>query len=63
MLKLDANGNKIWEKTFGGSANDDGKAIIQESSGNYIIAGRTTSYEAGNINVWILKLDVNGNKI
>jgi len=63
VLKLDANGNRLWDKTFGGSANDDGRAIIQESSGNYIIAGRTSSYGAGNIDVWILKLDVNGNKI
>ncbi len=60
ILKLDSNGNVQWQKTYGGS-NFDGAAIQQTSDGGYIMAGRTASFGAGSDDVWVLKLDTNGN--
>ncbi|ACI20028.1 hypothetical protein [Dictyoglomus thermophilum] len=61
IIKLDKDGNKMWEKTFGGSDNDLACSIQQTSDGGYIVAGGTTSFGAGGIDVYIIKLDSNGN--
>ena len=63
IIKLDANGNKVWEKTYGGS-NDDGATSIQQTKdGGYIVAGVTESFGAGGVDVYIIKLDANGSKV
>jgi predicted secreted protein len=62
VIKIDKNGNKIWDKTFGGSKYDEADAIIKADNG-YIIAGYTESFGAGNYDTWVIKIDKNGNKI
>jgi hypothetical protein len=61
VVKLDANGNLQWTKTIGGSASEIGFSLIQTSDGGYAIAGFTTSFGAGEANVYVVKLDANGN--
>ena len=60
VLKLDANGNIQWQKTYGGNGVDVARSIQQTSDGGFIVAGETSSF-ATNTDVWILKLDANGN--
>lgn len=43
VMKLDSNGNKIWQQLIGGSSNDVAHSIRQTSDGGYIIAGDTFS--------------------
>lgn len=43
VVKLDANGEKVWTKTIGGSQNDYGYSIIASNDGNYVIAGYSAS--------------------
>ena len=43
IIKLDSVGNKIWDKTYGGSNNDGATSIQQTSDGGYIVAGYTLS--------------------
>jgi DNA replication initiation complex subunit (GINS family) len=61
VVKLDANGNLQWTKTIGGPASDDGGPLIQTSDGGYAIAGETKSFGAGDWDVYVVKLDANGN--
>jgi hypothetical protein len=61
IVKLDKRGNLVWDKTFGGSENDEAHSIIQTGDGGYVVAGWTKSKGAGNSDVWIIKLDENGN--
>jgi len=61
VVKLDANGNLQWTKTIGGENNDWGNSLIQTSDGGYVIAGYTTSFGAGEADVYVVKLDANGN--
>ena len=62
VLKLDANGTIVWEKTYGGSEDEDALQI-RESANGYIVAGWTESFGAGFNNypdIWVLNLDING---
>jgi len=63
VIKLDKNGNKIWDKTFGGKLYDDAYSIVQTKDGGYVVAGKTYSFGHGKSDVWVIKLDKNGNKI
>jgi len=44
LIKTDANGNKEWDKTFGGINDDWGKWVCQTQDGGYLIVGATYSY-------------------
>ena len=63
VLKLDANGNVIWQKTYGGSSFDEVSSIQETSDNGFIVAGSTDSYGAGSDDYWVLKLDANGNVV
>ena len=60
VLKLNSDGSLAWQKTFGGSDWDYAYSIQQTTDGGYIIAGQTNSFGAGGSDVYILKLDSNG---
>jgi hypothetical protein len=61
VVKLDANGNLQWTKTIGGKKEDVSVSLIQTSDGGYAIAGATTSFGAGYADVYVIKLDADGN--
>jgi len=61
VVKLDANGNLQWTKTIGGPGNEIGFSLIQTSDGGYVLAGTTESFGVGGSDVYIVKLDANGN--
>jgi len=61
LVKLDANGNLQWTKTIGGKYFEDGHSLIQTSDSGYAIAGYTSSFGAGSVDVYVVKLDANGN--
>ncbi len=61
VLKFDKNGERIWEKTFGGSSLDTGEAVLQTKDKGYIVVGNTESKGAGLSDIWVLKLDKDGN--
>jgi len=60
VVKLDANGNLQWIKTIGGPEHDRGLSLIQTSDGGYAIAGSTQSFGAGEWDIYVVKLDENG---
>ena len=56
-VKTDANGNESWSQTFGGSSNDRGQSVQQTTDGGCIIVGGTSSYGAGNTDVYLIRLE------
>lgn len=56
LIRTDNNGDTIWTRVFGGTDSDGGWQVQQLFDGNYIIAGYTASFGAGNYDVWLLKV-------
>ncbi len=63
VIKLDSQGNMVWDRTYGGSGLDCASSLIQTTDGGYAVAGFTSSKGAGKYDVWIIKLDDQGNLI
>jgi uncharacterized delta-60 repeat protein len=61
VIKLDSSGNLSWAKTIGGTDYDSGRFIQQTSDGGYVITGKTSSFGAGNFDVFVIKLNSSGN--
>ncbi len=61
LIKTGINGDPSWTKTFGGTEHDCdcGRSVQQTTDGGYIIAGETSSSEAG-LDVWLIKTGING---
>jgi hypothetical protein len=70
IIAIDKNGNKLWDKSYGGAAADILVNIIVTTEG-YVLAGTSSSGAGGdksadskgNSDYWIIKIDKNGNKI
>ncbi len=62
VIKTDGEGNGEWYRTFGGEENDRAYSVQQTADGGYIIAGDTESFGAGNSDVYLVKIDEEGDE-
>lgn len=66
-VRLDKEGNLIWEKSYGGSEIDIAYAATATIDGGYLLAGDTRSNDQdvsnliGSADVWLVKIDDQGN--
>jgi len=63
IIKIDAQGDSVWSKAYGGSDTDLGYSIAQTSDSGYIVVGRTISFGAGSWDVYLIKTDKNGDTL
>jgi len=67
VIKIDGDGNLLWEKNFGGSNAEFFNDVKVTDNGNLICVGGTESNDGnlsinkGEVDSWILKLDESGN--
>ncbi len=71
IVKIDANGNKLWDKTLGGIGSESPRSAISTADGGYLLGGPSNSSASGDksedskgeTDYWIVKIDANGNKL
>ena len=78
VVRIDALGNKLWDKRFGGSAGEGLGSLLQTNDGGFILCGGTGSNAGGDVtqptrdtsttgfnygDIWIVKIDSLGNKL
>ncbi|MCD6366423.1 MAG: T9SS type A sorting domain-containing protein [Bacteroidales bacterium] len=69
ILRLDATGDTLWTKCYGGSGTDWVDAIRQTTDSGFVVAGGSTSTNGdvsgnyGSYDYWILRLDAAGDTL
>jgi hypothetical protein len=71
VMRLDEQGNKLWDRSFGGSGHDFLNSLQQTSDGGFILGGYSSSGADGNKSspnfgledFWVVRLDAGGNKV
>jgi len=63
LIKTNSEGDLVWEKTFGGSGEDQAHAVQQTTDGGFIVAGDTSSYGSGGEDAWLIKTNSEGDLV
>ncbi|HET6245913.1 MAG: caspase family protein [Bacteroidetes bacterium] len=63
VVKVNATGNKIWEKTFGKEQDDVIYSAVLSPEGNYIMCGSTFNKQTEYYSWWVFAIDKNGTKL
>lgn len=61
LVKLDSDGNTLWEQHYGGYGLQAAYAVDTTADGGFILSGFTTSHGAGERDAYIIKTDGEGN--
>lgn len=61
LIKIDGDGNQIWEKRYGGSGDDRIEAAYETPDGGIIMVGNTVSPPSTTVDVFLIKADAGGN--
>lgn len=63
VLKINIDGDQIWERTYGGSGIERANAVVKTSDNGYLVVGGSNSTDGmisrnyGNSDVWVLKIN------
>lgn len=65
LLRTDLNGNKLWDRSYGGALYDDAWQIERTPNGGFMLAGGSYSYRTGtrHDDAWLVKTDDSGRQI
>jgi hypothetical protein len=64
LIKIDADGDTLWTRTYGGTASDYGYSVEQTlPDSGYVIVGNTYSFGAGNSDLYLVKTDQAGDTL
>ena len=67
LIKIDTDGNLLWQKTYGGSGFDVARDISTTQDNGFLISGSSRSSDGdvtknnGQNDAWVLKIDANAN--
>jgi len=68
VVKLDSVGNQLWDRTLGGTGDEQPEAIVELPNGTILVGGLSFSLNGGNrtalsrglADYWVVNLDVDG---
>ncbi|MFX1539796.1 MAG: hypothetical protein ACFFBX_03350, partial [Promethearchaeota archaeon] len=61
LIRTDANGNYLWDQTFGGMYSDYGWALVQCSDDGFALVGVTSGFGAGSYDALLIRTNAAGN--
>ena len=71
LVKINSNGTQLWDKSFGGSQDDELYSVGITAGGDYFVAGHSSSGQSGDksqpsrgsSDYWMLKVSKTGQKL
>src|SRR5206468_9753116 len=75
VIRLDSQGDELWERTFGGNGMEYSDDVIQTLDGGFVVAGSSSSGPDGNktapllapasmgTDLWLVRLDAAGQMV
>jgi hypothetical protein len=63
LVKADSIGDSLWARTYGGRGSDGAYSVRQASDSGYILTGWTSSFGAGNTDVYLIKTNASGDTL
>lgn len=71
IVRTDSIGNKLWDKSYGGSSSEVMFSMCLTSDGGFLLAGHSGSGAGGDktepgrggLDYWVVRLDADGNKL
>ncbi|WP_263601481.1 T9SS type A sorting domain-containing protein [Chryseobacterium sp. PET-29] len=65
LIRINENGDEIWQKTLGSRRDEEAKAVIQATDLGFFVSGtvETTGAGFGSKDIWIIKLDKSGKEL
>ena len=63
LLKIDTAGNYLWSQSYGGAESEAGKRVLYNADLGFYIAGFSNSFGSGDFDSYLVKTDLNGNKL
>jgi hypothetical protein len=71
VVKIDGDGNKLWDKTYGGAGTDNLEVITPTGDGGFMLGGQSfspvggtkTATQKSQSDYWLVRIDVDGNQL
>lgn len=71
VVRIDAAGNRLWDRSYGGTGLDDLKDLVPTADGGFLLAGNSssgpdgtkTSNAYGDGDAWVVRIDADGNQL
>lgn len=63
VVRVDAGGDTLWARTYGGALDDEAVSIQPSRDGGYVVVGTTYSFGAGVGDIYLLKMDSLGDTL
>lgn len=63
LFKMDADGDTIWARAYGGAGYERGTKVVETQDGRYAVFGRTSSYGAGDFDFYLVFVGSDGDTL
>jgi hypothetical protein len=63
LVRTDAAGNMLWQRTYGGPKSEYGWAMARTTDGGFVLAGQTNSFGDGAEDGFLVKVNAQGEEI
>jgi len=63
LVRVNSDGDTLWTRSYGGAGNEWGLSIKELPDSGFVIAGQTNSFGNGSNDIYLLRLDANGDSL